>query len=272
MPLSKSAAIVTLAVTLMGLSTPTPVIADTAKAPFKLRVEEDATKRNQPTLRRQDIRDNKDSDPFQDATESLDPTPGAFAPTKAAAPPRPQKPFNLQASDEGGGQRYQPAMPMSSAPDMSGEEDPTPARNMAPPPPQQQPLDPNDPDSWPDMQLAWDQWHARVARAIYDRYNFFAKAAFRQSPPLKAVVSYVVTRDGHIINMNMQERSPNILYNVVVYQVIKSLDGDMNLLAFPNGSRRMMVPKAGTFSQNYGSDRGFRYITNDKELIHGQQR
>lgn len=140
--------------------------------------------------------------------------------------------------------------------------------------PVQQPqaqFNPNDPDSGnPAMQLAWDAWHKRVAEAIYVRYNFFAKAAFHNSQPLLCQVSYVVTRDGHIQALDMKQKSPNVLYNVLVFQAVKSLDGDQMLLQFPPGSRRQFVQKYGTFAQNYGAN-GFKYTTGDAEKLGQQQ-
>jgi hypothetical protein len=124
----------------------------------------------------------------------------------------------------------------------------------------------NDPDASPDMQLMWDIWHHKVAEAIYQRFNFLAKLGFKHSPPLLCQVSYTVTRDGHINNIQIQQKSPNMLFNLIVFQCVKSLDGDANLLTFPQGSRRSFVPKVGTFTQNYGGD-GFKYTTGDKETI-----
>jgi hypothetical protein len=87
-----------------------------------------------------------------------------------------------------------------------------------------------------------------------------------------AKLTYTVTRDGHIMNINMPQKSTNILFNVLVFQSVKSLDGDMSILAFPEGSRRMMVPKSGVFTQNYGNQAGFRYTVGDQETVRGQGR
>lgn len=116
------------------------------------------------------------------------------------------------------------------------------------------------------MQLAWDEWHKRVANEIYNRFNFLAKFAFRNSPPLICKVSYVVTNNGQITNLQMPQKSTNPLFNIVVLQAVKSLNGNMQLLTFPQGSRRLFVQKYATFSQNYGGD-GFRYTTGDKEVV-----
>ena len=89
-----------------------------------------------------------------------------------------------------------------------------------------------DPDSSPEMQLSWDAWHRRVAEALFTRFNFFAKAAFRYSPPLACVISYVVTREGQVVNVQMQQQSSNLMFNLLVSTVIKSINGDTTLLQF----------------------------------------
>lgn len=225
--------------------------------PFKIKIEQTDRLHGPGTqLNRNDI--NRKSDPFSgDDDEELDVPAGNFTPAKPMVPARaPTRP------PLSGG--VQQATPMAGPPDLSGQGDQLPQQ---PPPPA---FDPNDPDGSPDMQLAWDAWHRRVAGVIYDRFNFFAKAAFKHSPPLLAGLSYQVSRDGHILNMNMTQKSKNILFNVLVYQSVKSLEGDMSVLTFPQGSRRMFVAKMGTFTQNYGQE-GFKYQTGDQERIRAQQ-
>ncbi len=123
-----------------------------------------------------------------------------------------------------------------------------------------------DPDSAPALQLAWDQWHKRVAAAIYERFNAMAQFAFRYSTPLACYVTYTITRDGRIVNAQLQQKSPNIAFNVLVLAVINSMSGQTDILAFPPGSQRQSVSKAGMFTQNYGVE-GFKYTTGDKETI-----
>jgi hypothetical protein len=158
-------------------------------------------------------------------------------------------------------------MPIDGIPDDLPPQQPP---QMVQQPPMQAP-NPNDPDSSPEMSLLWDAWHRRVAENIFQRFNFFAKAAFRRSPPLMSSVSYVVTRDGRIMNLQVQQKSPNVLFNVLVFQAVKSLDGDLSILQFPQGSRRQFVPKSGVFTQNYGGQEGFRHTTGDEERIRQQQ-
>ena len=124
-----------------------------------------------------------------------------------------------------------------------------------------------DPDNTPALQLAWDQWHKRVATAIYERFNSMAQLAFAFSQPLACYVTYTVTRDGRITNVQLQQKSNNVAFNVMVMTVIGSISGQTDLLAFPPGSQRNFVSKAGMFTQNYGSIQGFKYTTGDKETI-----
>lgn len=240
-----------------------PATADVLKG----RVEE-TTKNRTPTLNRGDIRPSN-NDPFSgtdDDGELIDAPKYRAQPVQA--PPKAARPFNLKADTQGN--PYNPASqpPVQAPMDMGGEPDNMPAQVQQPMPPA---FNPNDPDSSPDMQLAWDMWHKRVAQCIFERFNFFAKAAFRRSPPLMSKLTYVVTRDGQITNMNMPQKAGNVLFNVLVFQSVKSLQGDMSILQFPEGSRRMYVPKSGTFTQNYGSE-GFRYTVGDRETLQGQGR
>ncbi len=126
-----------------------------------------------------------------------------------------------------------------------------------------------DPDETPEMRLLWDQWHRRVAAEVFQRYNFFAKAAFRYSRPLLARVNYVATREGEIKNVVLVEGSPNLLFNILVVKVVQSLSGNSAILEFPPGSRRAFVIKQGTFMQNFGQS-GFRYTMGDAERIPGR--
>jgi hypothetical protein len=228
-----------------------PVLADVLKGNVQ---QDQMMQQKQPALNRtKDI----EADPFSNKDDT---TPGMDA---IDAPSDAMKAINqqpLQGNTQTTGNPYN--MPLA------------PQEQAMPQQPVQQPqaqFNPNDPDSGnPAMQLAWDAWHRRVAEAIYTRYNFFAKAAFHNSQPLLCQVSYVVTRDGHITQMNMAQKSNNVLYNVLVFQAVKSLDGDQMLLQFPPGSRRQFVQKYGTFAQNYGAN-GFKYTTGDQERLGQQQ-
>ena len=123
-----------------------------------------------------------------------------------------------------------------------------------------------DPDNTPALQLAWDQWHRRVAQAIYERFNSMAQLAFRFSTPLSCYVTYTITRDGRIVNAQLQQKSPNVAFNTLVLMVVSSISGQTDILAFPPGSQRNYVSKAGMFTQNCGVQ-GFKYTTGDKETI-----
>ena len=98
------------------------------------------------------------------------------------------------------------------------------------------------------------------------RYNFFAKTAFKYSRAMGARVNYQVTSDGRVINVQLAQQASNPLFNILIVQVVKSLNGDVDLLRFPQGSRRTIVDKSGDFTVNAGQE-GFRYTTGDRETI-----
>ncbi len=125
---------------------------------------------------------------------------------------------------------------------------------------------PFDPDETRAMQLAWDAWHRRVAGDIYSRFASYVNTVFKGMPGLALRASYVVTRDGRIQNIRLVQRSANPMFNAMVVNVIKSINGDINLLRFPEGSRRVAVEKFGTFTTST-SQMGFRYTTGDRETI-----
>lgn len=241
----------------------TPVLAN---EPLKTGIRQDT--RITPTLNRNDIKKMTNTDPFSntdDDGELLDVPKANYRPQVQKPVVEQRKPLTAVINDQGS--NLQPAQPNYAPQDMGGEPDAMPAQQQYPP--QQPAFNPNDPDSSPDMQLAWDMWHKRVAQCIFERFNFFAKAAFRHSPPIMAKLTYTVTRDGQIINLNMPQKSTNVLFNVLVFQSVKSLNGDMSILAFPQGSRRMYVPKSGVFTQNYGNQAGFKYTVGDQETLRG---
>lgn len=191
----------------------------------------------------------------QDAPPQWGRQPGrAQAAMPAAPPPPPQRTFGLSLEETG--------LP---------EEAQEPPPKMAPQQAKAAPANPDDPDSTPEMQLLWDAWHRRVAGEIFTRFNMFAKAAFRFSKPLRAVVTYRVTRDGKVENVQLAQSSTNLFFNLLITQVVKSLNGNAALLQFPPGSRRQVVDKSGVFAQNVGRA-GFRHQTGDAERIQGAVR
>jgi len=125
-----------------------------------------------------------------------------------------------------------------------------------------------DVDNTPELQLAWDQWHKRVAQAIYEKFNSMAQLAFRFSSPLACYVTYTITKDGRVVNAKLEQQSQNVAFNALVLMVVSSMSGQTDILAFPTGSQRTFVNKAGMFTQNYGVQ-GFKYTTGDRETIPG---
>lgn len=209
-----------------------------------------------PSLSRQDI--NNAGDPFGD-NDSFDAPADSFK-SQTAMPETPA-PFNLQADDSGGG-FGQPMQAQPAQPAMMPQQ----PVNMAPP----QQMQAQDPESVGHMKLAWDEWHKRVAESIYLKYANLAKVAFKRSQPLTARVSYTVTRNGQITNVQLVQRSPNLIFNTMIFGVLKSMNGNP-ILAFPQGSRRMTVDKTGTFLWNCNNMQGFRYTTNDNETLRQQR-
>ncbi len=217
-----------------------------------------------PALNRNDI--NKVGDPFgssgtppQNGNEAFDAPGGAFQ-VPTLAPPPPKKPLSGNAQDSGGQPNFgqmQPTpdnMPHNFAPPMQG--------NL-----QQGGPNPNDPDDTAEMKLAWDTWHHNVAQTIYQRFNTLSSKFFSKGAPLAANVAYTVTRDGHIANAHLTQKSPNIIFNTMILTVVNSINGDQSVLQFPPGSHRMTVDKAGVFTVGYTNVDGFKFTTNDSETV-----
>jgi len=210
------------------------------------------------TLKRTDIGSMKD--PFGESTPTADTPmdPGVFkldtVQTGSLPPP---KAFPLNASDDGDG-NLQPQNAMPAQEPVQQAQTDTPKRTF----------NPNDPDSSPEMQIAWDEWHRRVAGAIFAQYSRLANAAFYKSRPLAAVAAYTVTRNGRIINARLTQPNMNPIYNAICLTAIGSLDGNQLILQFPQGSRRMTVDKASTFIQNNEANQNrFKTIQGDHETI-----
>jgi hypothetical protein len=199
--------------------------------------------------------------------------PGSFQVPISAPPQGPpqRQPLSGNAQNQG-----QPDFQGQFGQGMPGQEQGPPQQmhnlnaNTGGPPPQQ--FNPNDPDSSPELQIAWNEWHRRVAAAVYQAYSSLANTAFYRSPPMAAAAAYVVTRDGHIANSHLTQKCGNPIYNAIVLTSINSLNGNMAVLQFPQGSRRMTVDKSATFTQNYGPQQGFKYQMGDQETIRQQRR
>ncbi len=226
-------------------------------------VQEQDQIKMKPLMNRNDI--NKGTaDPFAGNAQQDQPMQAIDAPAAAFAvpstqPPPPSQMFPLNAQD-GGQPNFNNQNPMA---DMVPQQQQYPSQQAG----TQTNGNPNDPDANSQaLQLAWDQWHHNVAQAVYQRYTTASNLAFSKSPPLSVSVSYTVTRDCQIQNIRLTQKSPNMLFNMLIMTVLKSINGDTALLTFPQGSHRMSVEKAGTFSVNYGIE-GFKYLTGDKETL-----
>jgi hypothetical protein len=219
---------------------------------------------SKPAMTRNDI--TRSADPFAGAVQQDNPLNQVFDTPKMDIPmPPPQsKSFGLNAQDQGGAQPNFAPMQAQPAPVSQQEQMPQQQGRT------QTDGDPNDPDSGSQaLKLAWDQWHHNVAQAVYQRYTTYSNLAFSHSPPMSVTVSYTVSRDCQVSNIRLMQKSPNLMYNTLILTVVKSLNGDVGLLTFPQGSRRQSVEKAGTFSVNTGIE-GFKYLTGDQETINKQ--
>lgn len=241
---------------------------------FKLRADQGFIRPEEgPSLNRNDMKNA--GDPFDSSGSGQEDTfeapPSAFQVQAAKAGMPPDRGFNLSAND--GGEFNGQAMPGM------GDQMPPPQQarpqmmqpDMAPPTQMNQMRqNPNDPDGQ-EMKLAWDEWHRRVAEVIFNQISTAARTMLPRSQPLVCVINYTVTRDGRVVNVKMQQNSPNIIYNGMVYAVVARMSGNP-VLQFPPGSKRMTVDKLSTFGHNTAGPTGFRSITGDQETIRMQNR
>jgi hypothetical protein len=124
-------------------------------------------------------------------------------------------------------------------------------------------------ESSPAMKIAWNDWHKRVATNVFLRFSAMAKEAFPDTRPMNAAVAYTVTNDGHILNARLTAVDTDELYNLLCLTAVNSLNGNLEVLQFPKGSRRTKVDKSGTFCHNSGSDfEAFKTIQGDDETVH----
>ncbi len=262
----------TLATSFAGQMLVCPVqAAQQTSKPYKLRAEQGFVRPEEgPSLNRNDMKNA--GDPFDSSgtgqEDSFEPPPGAFKmQTEKTGAPR-NFPLAADESGEFNGQ----AMP-GMGDQMPAQQQP---RQQMMPPDMQPPtqvnqsrLSPQDAEEQ-QMKLAWDEWHRRVAEAIFNQISTAAKTMLPRTQPLICVINYTVTRDGRVVNVHLQQNSPNILYNGMVYAVVSRMSGNP-VLTFPPGSRRMTVDKISTFGHNTGGQTGFRSITGDQETMRMQQ-
>lgn len=241
---------------------------------FKLRADQGFIRPEEgPSLNRNDMKNA--GDPFDSSGSGQEDTfeapPSAFQVQAAKAGMPPERGFNLNANDGGefNGQGM-PGMGDQMPPPQQGRQQFM-QPDMAPPTQlNQMRQNPNDPDGQ-EMKLAWDEWHRRVAEAIFNQISTAAKTMLPRSQPLVCVINYTVTRDGRVVNVKLQQNSPSIIYNGMVYAVVARMSGNP-VLQFPQGSKRMSVDKISTFGHNNGGPTGFRSITGDQETMRMQNR
>ncbi len=266
-----------LTLTLAAAISNSGALADVLKGRVQ---EEGKVKNNVPSLTRTDI--DKAGDPFggspADMPPMTDDNPGSLldAPKDAFKfdVPKNSKKFGLNANKDDfsglpilgspGSGTERRGSPMKGQPDALMSGNPAGQSNIPikPNPGQQKLGGPEDSEA----DLGWDEWHRRVAAAIFQKWNMMCSQAFAHNPfPMQAYVSYTVTKDGEVKNAQLLRKSPNPIYNALVLEVINSFNGDTQLLHFPEGSRRISIEKFGEFDQNNGVGAAYRYTTGDKE-------
>lgn len=111
-------------------------------------------------------------------------------------------------------------------------------------------LESPDLDKSAQMQMRWDEWHKQLANTVYERFNAAATQLFKHSPAISCQISYMVASDGRIGNVRILQPSANPIFNTVLVNIIRSMQGNP-VLAFPSGSHRKFVEKTGTFTWNH---------------------
>lgn len=102
----------------------------------------------------------------------------------------------------------------------------------------------------PSLQKDWEVWRQRLNDTNEQRIRFLSKVACKHSLPTLVKVSFVVTSEGQIRDIRFVEKSSKLL-SVIVWQTVKSLDGDKKLLSFPEGSQRTRVSDTVTLRHNF---------------------
>lgn len=98
-----------------------------------------------------------------------------------------------------------------------------------------------------DTGQVWTVWDQAISKSIHERFSSFARAAFRHSPPLAGEVLYTVTIGNHIADISLISKSSNVLLNVLMFQAIKSLEGNP-ILQFPPGATGLPVSQTAKFA------------------------
>ncbi len=250
--------------TSVSITVVSPVMAQQNKVYRGSVNQTDVRNKTGPSLNRNDLRDSggdpfgNDGVPDQVQPDSFEPPPDAFQPEKRRTPPPPPSNRNF-----GGGVQenledlldgLQPEQALPQNPPFNARVN------------QQQPTQNLKQDS-AELDIAWNQWHERVAKNVYVRFNNMALIAFPHSRPLSCKITYTVTRDGRIINARILESSQDAVFDKMVIGVVSSLNGNP-ILQFPQGSRRQQVEKLCGFEHNFGQGLGFKYQL-DKERVKG---
>jgi outer membrane biosynthesis protein TonB len=99
----------------------------------------------------------------------------------------------------------------------------------------------------------WDAWHRRVTAEIDRRYSDLTRRAGYSSrlSQLHATASFLVTRDGRILNAQLTQQSADPIYNTLVLGAVNSVSGNTSIVALPPGTERLTVEQTMTFTTGY---------------------
>lgn len=103
--------------------------------------------------------------------------------------------------------------------------------------------------------IDWNTWQKRVDLAIQKRSENSCASCVGLSPWLIAKVIFVVTKAGEIKRVTVIETSRHRLFDAIVCQSVRSVNRDMALLAFPQGSTKDFIIKTGSYAAPYPSPR-----------------
>jgi len=81
---------------------------------------------------------------------------------------------------------------------------------------------------------AWKTWYAAIDKALAERFTSVS-GMFSYGPALRAMIRYSVTKDKQITDVRVDQKSPNLMFNIAVQGVVNSLNNDP-LLQLPDGN------------------------------------
>jgi hypothetical protein len=95
-------------------------------------------------------------------------------------------------------------------------------------------------------QPAWTSWKRNIEEVVTSRVSWFADKHLDRSRPLRVTVSYQVTVEKRIVNVEVIRKSDSPLFNKLVVRGVQSMSGD-ELLKFPSNGEGKDVSCISTF-------------------------